>query len=350
MINFPERLRSARKAKGWSLQELAEQVGNISKQALGKYEQGLMKPEDSTLFALTQALGLNPSYFLKPARVDLGAVSFRKKASLKVKERAVLEEQIRDYLDRYLEIEELLHIKHEFTNPLGRAAKVSSYEEVEQAAALLLTKWKLGINPIPNVIETLEDNGICVFVLPGPASFDGLATWVGELPVVVLNANNTVDRRRFTALHELAHILLTITAADEKEEERFCHRFANAMLLPREVALRELGAVRTSISHGELLSVKKQYGISVQAIIRRAYDLTIIKESYYRYFCIKIAPNRKEQGFGRYTFEGETTQSYRFEQLLFRLVAESIVTESKAAALGGMSVSAFREKIDPVLS
>jgi transcriptional regulator with XRE-family HTH domain len=88
MINFPERLRSARKAKGWSLQELATQVGNISKQALGKYEQGLMKPEDGTLFALTQALGLNPSYFLKPARVDLGAVSFRKKASLKVKERA----------------------------------------------------------------------------------------------------------------------------------------------------------------------------------------------------------------------------------------------------------------------
>ena len=68
MINFPERLRSARKAKGWSLQELASQVGNISKQALGKYEQGLMKPESDTLFALTQALGLNPSYFLKPAR------------------------------------------------------------------------------------------------------------------------------------------------------------------------------------------------------------------------------------------------------------------------------------------
>ncbi|MBW3127204.1 helix-turn-helix domain-containing protein [Hymenobacter profundi] len=350
MINFPDRLRSARKAKGWSLQELAEQVGNISKQALGKYEQGLMKPEVDTLFGLTKALGVKPDYFLKPARVDLGAISFRKKASLKVKERAVLEEQIRDYLDRYLEIEELLQIQHEFVNPLGRANKVSSYEEVEQAAYSLLTKWKLGVNPIPNVIETLEDNGICVFVLDAPASFDGLATWVGKLPVVVLNGTNTVDRRRFTALHELAHLLLQINAADDKEEEKFCHRFANAMLLPKEVALRELGEVRTSISYGELLSIKKQYGISVQAIMRRAFDLGIIKDSYYRYFCIKIAPNRKEEGFSRFTFEGETMKSYRFEQLLFRLVAESIVTESKAAALGGMSVSALREKIDPVLA
>lgn len=348
MTDFSERLRSARKMRGWSLQELANQVGNISKQALSKYEQGVMKPEESTLFALTKALGVKADYFLKPTRVTLGPVEFRKKASLKVKERAVVEEQIRDYLERYLEIEDLLQKKHVFVNPLGEDNIVSTYEEVEQAASKVLEKWKLGLNPIPNVVETLEDNSICVLVIPAPDSFAGLATWVGDLPVVVINSEHSVDRRRFTALHELAHLVLKINIEDEKECERFCHRFANAMLLPREVALRELGDVRSNISFGELCSIKKQHGISIQAIMRRAYDLNIINESQFRYFCIKMSPHRKEESFSRFDFEGETKSSYRFEQMLLRLVSENIVTESKAASLGGISVSELREKLDPV--
>jgi len=348
MINFPERLRSARKMRGWSLQELADHVGIISKQALSKYEQGLMKPEEDTLFALTKALGVKADYFLKPQRVILGPIEFRKKASLKVKESASLAEQIRDYLERYLEIEELLQVKSEFVNPLGGKVEVSTYEEVEEAAAKVLNAWQLGINPIPNVIEVLEKNGICVLTISGPASFDGLATMVGQLPVIVLNKEYSADRRRFTALHELGHLLLEINLPDEKECEKYCHRFASAMLLPKEVALRQLGNVRSNISLGEFLSIKKQYGISVQAVMRRAFDLGIINKNYYQFLCIKTAPNRKEESFIKFNFAGESDHSYRFDQLLMRLVSENIVTESKAAFLGGMSVSDLREKLDPV--
>ncbi|WP_026461377.1 helix-turn-helix domain-containing protein [Adhaeribacter aquaticus] len=348
MINFPERLRSARKMRGWSLQELANQVGIISKQALGKYEQGLMKPEESTLYALTKALGVKADYFLKPQRVTLGPVEFRKKSSLKVKESATLAEQIRDYLERYLEMQELLQVKNEFVNPLGEKKKVSTCEDVEEAAAKVLNVWQLGTNPIPNVIEMLEENGICVLTISGPASFDGLATWVGQLPVIVLNKEYSVDRRRFTALHELGHLLMDTNHLDDKECEKYCHRFASAMLLPKEVALRQLGNIRSNISLGEFLSIKKQYGISVQALMRRAFDLGIINKNYYQFLCIKTAPNRKEEGFSKFNFAGESDHSYRFEQLLMRLVSENVVTESKAAFLGGISVSELREKLDPV--
>ena len=38
--------------------------------------------------------------------------------------------------------------------------------------------------------------------------FDGLSGWAGKIPVVVVNRRFPADRKRLTALHELAHLLL----------------------------------------------------------------------------------------------------------------------------------------------
>ena len=74
----------------------------------------------------------------------------------------------------------------------------------------------------------------------------------------------------FTALHELGHLLLDIDneVFSQKEIEKFCHRFAGAMLLPKETLFNELGEKRSSISINELIFIKESYGISIQAIIR----------------------------------------------------------------------------------
>ena len=351
MTTFADKLRAARKMKGWSLQELADQVGTITKQSLNKYEQGMMKPEEANLSLLATALGVTTEYFYRTNRVELGQVDFRKKVRLTAKAQGIIEEKIKDYLERYLEIEDLLGLQHVFNAPFGLKdgkairRRVTTYDEVEAAAAFVLSYWKLGTNPIPNVTEMLEENGICVLVMDAPESFHGLATFVSNMPVIVLNKNDTHERRRFTALHEVGHLVLDIVAADDKELEKFCHRFASAMLLPREIVGREFGGGRTRISTYELVAVKKQFGISVQAIMRRLYDLAVVTESYYKYFCIKIAPNRQEKNLG--SFRGETDQSYRFQQLIHRLVAEDIVSDTKAANLAGMTLPEFRLQLMP---
>ena len=54
---FPVRLKSARKMMGWSLQDLADNLGiPITKQALNKYESGQMKPGSDVLLALAKVL------------------------------------------------------------------------------------------------------------------------------------------------------------------------------------------------------------------------------------------------------------------------------------------------------
>ena len=191
----------------------------------------------------------------------------------------------------------------------------------------------------------LEENGICILALETSSSFHGLATHVNNLPVIVLNKTDTPERRRFTALHELGHLVLDIVTDDEKEAENFCHRFASAMLMPKEVVEREFGLERKRISTYELVAVKQQFGISVQAVMRRLYDLQVITAGHYKYFCIKISPNRQEVGLGKYV--GETNQSYRFQQLIHRLLAEDIVSDSKAANLAGMTLPEFRRELMP---
>ena len=352
MSTFSEKLRAARRMQGWSLQELADKVGNVvTKQSLSKYEQGSMMPEGVVFARLAEALGVTHDYLFRSNRVELGPVGFRKKARLSAKIQGIIEEKVKDYLERYLEVETLLEVRHSFNSPFGfdegeiARQTVATYEEVEAAAACVLEKWRLGVNPIPSVTETLEENGVYVLVMDTDESFHGLATCVSSLPVIVLNKNDTHERRRFTAFHELGHIVLNIVQEDEKEVERFCHRFASAMLLPSDIVKRNFGEKRTSISTYELRAVKEQFGISAQAIMRRLLDFRIIKESYYKYFCIKIAPNRQEKNMG--TFCGETDQSYRFQQMIHRLVAEDIVSDDKAANLIGTSLSEFRRQFMP---
>ena len=352
MTAFSENLRAARTMKGWSLQELADQAGDITKQSLHKYEQGLMQPDGEVLDRLATALEVDVDYFYREGRLNVGEVQFRKKTRLTAKEIASIKERIRDYVERYLQVESLLRLDRTFKPPFQDDPKpfrkwpVAGPADVEAAAAATLDTWQLGTNPIPNVTEMLEDNGVCVLGLPTSAAFNGLATELDGLPVIVLNATDTPERRRFTALHELGHLVLDLTGVEDKEAESYCHRFASALLLPKAIVQREFGPARTRIGRYELRAVKAQFGISAQAIMRRLLDLAVITPSHYKYFCIKIAADRKEEGYG--SFVGETTQSYRFKQLIHRLVAEDIVSVSKAAKLAGMTLTEFRAELNPI--
>ena len=55
-------------------------------------------------------------------------------------------------------------------------------------------------------------------------------------------------------------------------------------MLPEETIKTELGAHRNKLSTLELGNIKKQYGISMQAIVMRAKVCKIINENYTKQF------------------------------------------------------------------
>jgi Zn-dependent peptidase ImmA (M78 family)/DNA-binding XRE family transcriptional regulator len=341
------RIKSARMLAGLSLRELSVAVnGIVSHNAISKYEKGEMMPDGIVLIALSKALDVKTDYLLRPQTVKISNIEFRKKSSLTVKKTNAIKENIKDNIERYIELETFLNLENTFKNPIKDIA-IQNTDDVENAVVSLLHKWDLGINALPNVIEILEDNDIKVVEIDADEKFDGLSGWANQhIPVIVLNGNFTVERKRFTALHELGHLVLSFytQSIGHKEEEKLCNHFAGAMMLPKETLFNDLGQKRSSISINELIYIKESYGISIQAVMARAKDLNIISNDHYIRFRIKVNQNqnlKKEIGYGEYK---GTERSSRFKQLLYRATAEEIISMSKAASLSNVKLAQFRDE------
>ncbi|TVQ91984.1 MAG: ImmA/IrrE family metallo-endopeptidase [Bacteroidetes bacterium] len=340
------RIKSARIMAGLSLRELSAKLeGIVSHTAIKKYEDGQLMPDGKTLLAFAKALNVKTGYFLRPQNIEISQLEFRKKSRLPKKKLHSIKESIMENIERYLELESYLNLPPQFYNPIENHTILTG-DDVENAVEDLLDLWDLGTNPIPNVIELLEDKEIKVVELDTDEGFDGLSGFANEkIPVIVVNKSFLADRKRFTALHELGHLLLNFDPTlQPKQNEKLCHRFAGAMLLPRDAIFQELGIKRHNISLNELIYIKESYGISIQAIMARAKDLEIISNDQFVNFRIwvnKHEDHKMEKGFGEY---GGNEISTRFNQLLFRATAEEIITMSKAASLANIKLASFRDQ------
>jgi len=341
---FAERFKAARKMSGLSLQDLSDKLPNkISRQALHKYEKGEVYPDSQMIDFLATAFGVRPEYFSRDVKVELGVIEFRKLNNFPVKEKNKIVEKTRETVSRYLELEDIVGLQREFVNVL-EGELITSNAMVEEAAIKLRKAWNLGLDPLLNVVEILEDNHIKVIDIAEEDGFDGLQTLVnGNIAVIVLNSSTLIqaDRKRFTALHELAHLMLRFPdSVTAREKEMFCHYFAGAMLLPAPSAIKEVGGSRTNLYINELGGVKQQYGISIQALLHRLHNLGIITKSYTDQFLFYI----NQQGWKvdePFKYEGKEV-SKRFTQLLFRALAEDQITMSKAASLSNKKLADFR--------
>jgi len=343
---FSERFKSARLMKGFSLQDLADALDNqLSRQALHRYEKGEVIPDSEKINLLSKVLNVNPDYFFRSTKVELGEIEFRKLSNMPQKVASMIKEATREKLLRYLELEEILGLPVEFEDYLKDFEIITTYKQANRAAETLREKWGLGKGPIYNIVELLEDKNIKVIDLRVNDDFDGLQTRVnGTIPIIAYNANklNKPDRIRFTLLHEMAHLFLKFGNITDRQKETLCHQFAGAMLLPEETIKAELGEHRNKLSSLELAAIKKQYGISMQAIIMRAKDCGIINENYTKqlFFLFKQMNWKIDEP---YEYEG-VERSNRFEQLLFRALIEDQISISKAASLNNQTLADFRKE------
>jgi Zn-dependent peptidase ImmA (M78 family) len=112
---------------------------------------------------------------------------------------------------------------------------------------------------------------------------DACSTWAGgdgATPVIVVAAATAGDRRRFSVAHELGHLVLhPLPQGPSHMLERQADTFAEAFLLPA-AAMRE--ALVPPITLTTLADLKARWGVSLQALIRRALTLECVTPSQYR--------------------------------------------------------------------
>lgn len=336
---FMIRLKQARVMNGLSMDELCERTGNvISKQAIYKYEQGKMLPNGSVLVALADALRVKIDYFFRPLTVAIDNVEFSHGEKLGAKQISSIRERVKDQLERYFEIESLSQIAAD-NNAIDRY-NISNADGVVTAAKHFRDKWKLGEDGISNLLELLENNGVKIVEIDAPDEFDALSGTVnGNKPFIVLNANLKAEGKRFAALHELAHISIRFDEGLSKSEiERICSQFAAEMLIGSDVLKSLLGEKRKDISLSELSDIQQQYGISIEDLIERTKEIGIISPNRYSVFRDKLANNasfRELVKMSRILPE----KSGRFARLVYKALANQVISISKAAALLNIPVS-----------
>ncbi|MEX0615311.1 MAG: XRE family transcriptional regulator [Methylophaga sp.] len=344
---FGERLVRARKAAGLSMQALATQVG-ISANAIKKYEHGENMPSSANLLKIARTLNVRSEYFFRPVKVELKGVEYRKHANTPQKLLNQINSDVLEQAERWKELLDLYpdSVKPvpDFSVPNVLPGKISSAEDIEELANQVRASWSLGLNPISDMIDTLESHGVMIIVtdIESKKKFDGLAGTIQKTPIVVISSYQPGDRQRFTLAHELGHLVLKGRLPEDMNEEKACNHFAGAFLLPRESLLQHLGNLRSAIEGRELFMLKHEFGISMMAVLIRSGQCGVISESLQkRYFMqfSKLGWRTKEPGE---PYPNETT--YLFKQLVYRALGEDYIGESKAAELLKMSLSSFHQE------
>jgi len=333
------RIKQLRLSRGLSLDELADAMGGIvTKQALSKYELGASVPSAPVLNQLAHALGVKAVDLWKSPNFEIKFLGYRKRVTLAQRWQESFEATLSRKLEERLVLQDYCYRDIQFDLPI-LAFEVRAESEAEAAAESLRTKWKLGVDPVADLTAVLEDHLVHVLEMDGPDNFDGISAVVEDTngkiraAAVVSRIGCPGERQRLNLAHELGHVVLK--PAKGADEEKLAFRFAGAFLAPRLSIQREIGTHRTRIRLEELLILKRRFGISVQAILRRLLDLGTIGESQYKWwfmFLGKMKWRREEPE------PLPPEQATWLKQAVHRCVAEGFLSADKGGALLGQKL------------
>ena len=331
------RIKQLRLARGLSLDELADAMGGIvTKQAISKYELGTSSPRAPVLNQLAQALGVKAMELWAAPSFSVKFLGYRKKKSLPQRWQESFEANVSRKLEERLTLQNYCYGSVPCDLPI-RSYEVQDEEDAEKAAESLRERWKLGIEPVADLTAILEAHLVHVIEMEGPDNFDGISAIVedaGGAPraaAVVSRSGCPGERQRLNLAHELGHVVLK-SPSKLLDEERIAFRFAAAFLAPRLCIQREVGIRRTRFRLEELLILKRRFGLSIQALLRRLLDLGTIGESQYRWWFIFLGKMKWRRD------EPEALPAERatwMEQAVHRCIAEGFITAEHGGNLLG---------------
>lgn len=348
----PTRIRLQRERKGWTGKELASRL-KVSPSAISQIERGVTKPDLETLINLGIELDVPVSFFLDRelnTRIELDRCHFRSKrgvaqyrrrqsiadASLIVQLASVLTEKGIQFPEEKIS---------SFADQVGEINEETPVERMEDLAVQLRKHWDMGMGPIPNLISLLETKGIFVFPLPDGTyeEVDAFSVWHDGRPVTILGHQKAASRDRLDAGHELAHLALHSDAdRDLRVIEDQAFRFGGAFIAPREAFLPECPS---RWSRPAFLELKKRWRMSMQALVRRAYDLGKLSESSYRRANIELRKRLSENGEEEGEWEPERPSMI---QQAISLLEEEVTLDGLASSIGVHSAD-LRELLDKIV-
>lgn len=270
MSGLGDVLAIARKARDLTQAELGELVG-VSQVAINRYEAGEREPDSEHIAKLAAAVGVTESLLRHGDRFR-GALAvtahMRRQKSTKASSWRRMEARL-----NLLRVHSSFLFEEVSLNAENRIPTFDpEFTSPEDAARLLRAQWRMPLGPVANLTRWAEAAGCLIFLEDfGTPRIDGLSQWVGDHPVILLNAEVPTDRKRLTLSHELAHLALhSVEACDDMEAQ--ANSFAAEFLMPSA----EIRPQLQNLDLGRLMELKREWGVSLQALIERAYRLGLL--------------------------------------------------------------------------
>lgn len=283
------RLTEARVARGLYKKSLGDMIG-VSGAQIGHYEDGQDKPQLEKLTVLSEKLNFSIEFFSRDVWAEkLAPIFWRSQASESKSAREMTAQratwicEVFAFLDGEVNFPRLQLPAFDLPNDF----RLITGEDVERIATELRNQWSLRPDrPIPDIILALENAGIPVIQLEIPSEKqDGFCFWSKLLNrfFVGINISGISGARvRYDAAHELGHAILHSKVTPEefrdpvknKILEQQAHRFAGAFLFPRAAFIDEV----RDLTLDYFSSLKRKWGISVAAMIYRAWTLELIDD------------------------------------------------------------------------
>ncbi len=285
--HIPDNIRRIRASKGLTQEQVAQEAG-ITRTAFGSIENAASEPRVSTLHGISRALGVSLSELLAEPPM-LSTVRFRSKKLQASKEKPFRDQvviEVARWLKSFNGLEELLGQEKEYAlMDLGnKVRKLKLGTRPKQAAEEARESLGLsGGEPIRDICGLLESAGVKVHTLSlDVEDLFGLSVGPSDGgPAIVVNVREdiTVERRIFTAAHELGHLLLHPGAYDvskfeeDMSQEKEADRFASYFLMPNEVFLKEWNDTSGLYFVDRVLRVKRVFRVSYMTVLYRLTEL-----------------------------------------------------------------------------
>jgi Zn-dependent peptidase ImmA (M78 family)/transcriptional regulator with XRE-family HTH domain len=292
------RLREARRATGYTQQQVADAAG-LARTTVVAIEKGERDPRPDELVRIAEFLGRSVNEILRPTPPppDLAA-SFRL-GGTRTSEQEALQSSVlslSQLLDDYVELERLANAPlPQRYPPESDVAGLPPGDAGESLAGQERNRLGLGDGPVLQLRQLLEvDVGLRVFSLPLPSHVAGLFAFHPSFGGAIgFSSAHPYERQRWTLAHEYGHFLAqrahseatVMTHQRLSASERFAESFAENFLMPADGLKRRFNEIRMARSDGvtpaDLVMLADRYKVSLQALVLRLENLGLVRSHTY---------------------------------------------------------------------
>ena len=270
-----ENLKRIRNGKQISQESIAKRAG-LSRSAYRNIENGKSLARVKTLRSIASALEVQLQDLLIQI-IPLRKVRFRSTKKLRTRQQILA--NVSRWLENYNKLENILN-NHQPYVFKGFITRLENNKQIKQAA--FLARQELGLSssePIYDICGLLNSSGIKVFPIHiASDGFFGLAVAESEGgPAIVINIwkRNSVERRIFSAAHELGHLLLHLddfnvdALTENKVHETEANTFAAHFLMPEEIFWSKWNETYGLGLLDRVIKIKRIFRVSYRTILSR---------------------------------------------------------------------------------